>query len=1429
MIKDGLLKFNIESSNLHLLNIYTNNSSFLELGSIDYNILQRLLNYEIIAYEDLVYFPTQFVGIGRSQVSDEELRKTLPVLFFERLNQKNKNVQVFITYGLLRLKDEDNNEIFSPLVLIPVTIYFENDRIFIQQISRPIENSVVLKYLAKTKKIDIPLTDKLDTAYAIDRYCLSFEKFFGKVLVLENFLTFASLKDYENKIERNIFKNDKLYPDYLRNELYNNEYPHLYYSRPLNRMQRLAVYKASEDQNILITGRLGTGKTTVLFDIAVNAILAGKRVLYLSNMKETLIKIYKLFEEKGLNRYVTDFSNSFASFHQSENYPPLEVVEEEEIDFDYLLQNYRYINNYIEVFTSRVLDFRFVDIVSELAIIADEQKEFIEIDDLSSIYKAEYLEIVRALTSIESNLIKIGNFRASIWKEIPIFNNIKYPNQVFSLIHQVQKNYQVFEDERAILENEYGFKTIKNYAHLKSLIHDFEGLNITAFPYSWLDSSAFESAVEEYRNLKAKIYQIQELEYLLNFRYLHPEDIKINEEVKCLFGPYFTDTDLDKLDRISVDREKLTSVINKALSLSKLFQKSYNKVSQLLNWEFEKCNRVLDEILKLNDLVQEVKYSIKFIKTFTENKYQEVYKKAQTTLKEVTQANEQIKLLFPDFGKKENLDKNIENFEKFVQEQPLKRSAQRLFLNIQKNKPEEYKVLLENLKEYQKLKSLILEKEKEFEFLTGFACDEEVLVHLEQFNRVLSSIDDKLIKSKFIRFLKNTLNPKEHETKSKRNHLIVLEQFSSTYRRINKHYETLMNYKFGTSQIEFLDRLKDIVQIANYLDNRFASNDRLMEIKKFHEHDYVPAEEYLNMFKNINGVTNGILELENNKHYHYLYGKLYEGYETNLNNISRFLQAYRLYSECFRELDFLIDSLNSDKHEQIKVHLENCKRGNDALIEVFKLYFKVFKDSVSTYYYSSFASILDFLEELIKAKDELIIYLAITENIQILHKYNLEILINYIIDLESPRNICRNFQYTYLSSIKNTFLKKYPYLSNYRALESCLETVMVSEKKIIEKIEKQTFSKIYQQCSTKFNVLGVKNLDYSAFIRKTSNLKRLFLANTQVFNTFLDLKDFDLVIIDNAHLLDASRYSRALSGSQVVVAGEYQLQSLVAYNLISRIASSKDIHFNFRFLPTPQSLLNQMQGLQGLTYDNYQDNFGLEINNKKLSDQVVTLFLENRDYKINLFLKNLDLQKQIYDEIANLLLGGGFTSKEIIKVVQENLNICDLELGYVFDADFNILYLEDYYQVDSEFLVVNMIDNLLLCRKKLVIQDGNERLKSSLESRFLVELKKVVDNQEVYLPAKGSELIMKIINYFEEAGLTTYHSTNYSFLVRKSDRLYAVVLYCDNQRADFELLNNYRNNYFNSKFIKIYSIWMMEILDSVKTRVQEIIEDIIND
>lgn len=1422
MVRNEHRKLNISQKELHLLDIYSNESKYLQIGTIPLDSLQRLLNYEMVQLDDISYIPIQNFGFNQSTIKNESLKAILPYFYFQNINQKSTS-QVFITHGMIKYKDQDKKEKFSPLILIPVNIYYENNRIFFQMISDPIENSILTTLLQKQKKMNIPTSERLDNLFNIAKFFSVFERQFE--FILENFITYSEIISPENLLDLNKFNLTRTYPDYLYENLYGYD-KLVYYSKQYNRNQRYALRQALDNQSFVITGRLGTGKTTVLRDIAINAILNDKKVLYVSNQKETLDDVYNFFKSKNMHYYVANFTNSFSSFHNLEQSQENDNYYPADIDITPLLDNYEYIKDYQNAMSGRILNHRFIDIINDLIMLTHENKKKLDINNLDNIYKFEYLEIVKALEVIQDNLIEIEDFKNCVWKDIPIINDIKYPNQVISLIHKVYIGFSELEKNKDILEQKFGFKSVDNYAYLKNILHNFKNFNVLNLPKSWLDKKKYELAKVEFHKLKTLIYTLQELEYDLDIRFDNLTSFNIEEEIKLLYGEFFDRNDLSKINRIIDDRLNIIVKLNKVFVQIDIFNKAYSKLKKILNYDFTLDSEVLLEIIKLCEIFSETNINFEMINVVLLGKYNEVKLEAEKCLTNYLQYKSELNSLFNglpliSFGE---TDETVNTFLEYSKGSKIKRSFKRILDRLVIEDKEGYDKIINLIPRFFALKQLIKEEDEKFLELFDFHPDQVYLDDLTKLNDYLESIKDLKIKSRIIKFLR------KFDTYAK-NIYRYFDYFYKSYLRINSLYEELIQYEFTSQKEEFKDKLTDLKQINNYIQKAFNSNDKLYSLKKINKNDYVTAEDYYYIYESVKKISEIKQQLKTSQDFSDLFGEFYQFERTDLSKLSKEMQAFKLYADCFSSDEALINSVNEKTYNEITDILEICLQAVADLNEVFKIYFKIFKNSVSRLYYTDFKENIAYLNELIKNKESLIIYLKITDGLQVLAKYQLYKLIEYIVHQNDPSNLVSDFKYTYLSRVKEMYLEKYPYLKNYKAFEATLKITLDLEEELIKDIELRTFQKIIKKSATRFSLLGVKNLDYSSYLRKTSNIKHLILTNTQVLNNYLNIKDFDLVLVDDAQLFSASEYAYALQGKQVIVAGELQLQEAVANNLISRISLSKNIVFTHRYSVMPKSLKNYTIGLSSPTYRNYYDNFGVEVITKDIYLFITSLFKVNIDITVNIFTSNLSTQRLIYDELANLLLESGFNTNQIIEIIHKKINIADLKQAYLVNADYNIVFLEDYYQTNEDYLVVNMIDNLVLVKRKLVIFDNNEYLKEANKSNFIIELEKLVAKQIAFEKTDFPKLINKLVKKLEEYKIQSFASEISSFTIKAKSNIYGITIYWDSTKTNYDILNEFRDYHFieNPEFKKIIVIWAMELLEDFDGVVQRLVNEVYND
>jgi hypothetical protein len=162
----------------------------------------------------------------------------------------------------------------------------------------------------------------------------------------------------------------------------------------------------------------------------------------------------------------------------------------------------------------------------------------------------------------------------------------------------------------------------------------------------------------------------------------------------------------------------------------------------------------------------------------------------------------------------------------------------------------------------------------------------------------------------------------------------------------------------------------------------------------------------------------------------------------------------------------------------------------------------------------------------------------------------------------------------------------------------------------------------------------------------------------------------------------------------------------------------------------------------------------------------------------------------------------------------------------MYDADYNILFLEDYYEIDQEYLVFDMIDNMILCRKQIIIYDYYDRLGQDNDSLFMRKLRSVIDNKFTFKKEFSSPLVQQIAAKLEKQKYIVYSSNDLTLFVRDKNKLFGVLLFWDIEKSNFDIINDYRDFYVlnNKNNFKTIIVWAME--PSVDDIVKKIVEEI---
>ena len=1387
--------FKLSESNEHLLDVFSDNL-YLELGTIEYEPLNNLLSKKLVDFKDLSYFDMIKKGLGSMTCSSEELTHKLPFLYFNNLVSKNKSYTLVITYGLV-LRRNGYKEFFTPIILIPVKMYFENDTILFQMISRPVINPYLKK--SKNENIeDLVYTEKLDNILNIDKYILSFLKNHTDNIRLENYLTIINTKQPEIALHHEMFKLEnthglKLIDNYsvtCENDIYN--------ITQLDRVQRNAVAIASTGNSFVLTGYQGTGKTTTLTNIASDFIKNGKRVLYISNNDNTLQTVYNTFKECELSAYVSLFNQSFDKINEKNvDIKKAQIIDK--LNKKIIRDKYQQVDEIANHFAAKIKNYYVIEMMNELVLTKKPDSDFSEkiMNNAYKLYRHEIKQIYNSLLKLEELMKKMPSFVNSHFINIPISHNITNAEEPLELFSTIYDNFCKLRDENLLLIKEFGFNDTENYNLFKSIIKDYFNLNKMIVPSSWYsyqtdqeDSKKrffnYYRARELYEQIKEETSLSKQYESIINSKYdVANIEFDVKRALNDITDGHFEVTD-NKINKVLKDYENIENELSKATAYCKDLENNYKKFRLLLKFDLNlEKTKIVEEVLECIFVLDKGYFSKswfdyeKRLATYervlfleqTLDKYEDSMKVFNKYYDSINSIDIYIAKLIKknkDEGRKYRgmLIDDLLNYLYFIKEN---------YLNVSQMK-KEYLELTDTNYEYNVHVSEVL---KEFIEKHNVISDKETRIELEKSFQKLSSENIKPLLSWSKELRKAILN-------------------------VNRSYDFFASYSLISDANNIVEKSNNIKSIIKYIKNLFKWQEKMRRLLKTKK-DIILIDSYLELSDNQDRLSELNNKINNNNEYKFLYEKLFDGENTNIEALELLLNDFDLYINIFKKPDCLVKSFNAIYNNNVATHLDNAQFYIDQIDYLFKQYVKIFKTNINKFYYDDFDKIIDYFKTLLDSEEELRTYLAIADEMKVLLKYKLYNLNNYIL-YHNHELYADRFKYSYFNYLYKEYINNHPDFLNREEHERLLNDVLYEEADLIK-----DNAEVIKLSNKLFRTGKAKHLDYNSYILKNKNSRLLFLSDTIIANAFLNIDFFDLVIIDDAHMLHANAYHKVVNCKQVIISGNEQMQTSVGNNLISRMRPNNIIKLKYRYAKTPLKLLTQFKDLDGRFYAQSSMNHGISIYNDNYNHIIMEKIHNNPNCKINFFTTSLHKIHNIIQNVGNVLYDKDYSMNDIAYFFENNLNVCDLSVGNFIQADYNIIDLDSYYNINDNFTTVNYISNLLCCGKEVIILDSKGYLHNNELGTFVDKLKKL---QNYDLPApvlQERTIIEKISNSLLKYRIKTVGVFKPLHLVVEYDNKYYGILLLENpNNTEFTLLNEYRE--FKSNEFPIIVRWLTDLV-----------------
>ena len=1389
-MKEKNSKVKITTTDIHLKSIFTNNY-YLELGNIDLDVMNKILQYETINVNEISYFPIQNKGIGASNIPSDYLRDNLPFMFFKNLNNKDRTKQLFLTYGLVTFYNNESKDRFVPVFLLPIELYYENGEFLLELTSKPFENPLIYNIFGEQYKLNFIQTKNYNDVYSLDNVLFALKKMPGLEVKLENYMTFANRRK-KNIIENEkIFKQVKLDSNYYISKVYGQK--DYYMSIPYTKHQRIFLAKAMQGDSLTLSGRDGTGKTTILKDVAINSIYNGKRVAYLTNKKETANDVVNTFNEIGLGNIVANFTSSFSSLNNYDNkFDTLQHIDYSD-EVNELKEKYQKISEYEEVIGGRISDFRFKEVLEQIGVLVDiehSNKDLLTEHDLQMldyIYKNEFSIIKPNLEKIQSNLYKISSLKGCVWKEIPVLNTIQNPSQIMKLIQDLYNGYDKLNKNKEILEEKYGLNNIGNFADFKKIALCIGKVNLLNIPVKWQKSfETYEKACDLYDDLKSDLYNFQESEYILDTTYVDPFGIDINKELDIVLKEHFTINDVDSINNIFMESTEIKGVIEQTLYNLKEYHDKKQQLIKLLGWDFSKSDNEIKEFEEFIDVVNNNTLNLRITNAVLSNKHQEALAHIAEIKKQYAIVQAELRLYEEKYPSIKN--ENVKEAIRVLKEEPDKiKTFKKRYNRI--SLLELTKLFDSYLALNKKAKSI----EDDYYVTTGFNISDSIDV-VNIFN-VLIEYYNKYRGKGYFGKIKAFLESYDSRQKNNKNAAIIhhMQAFKKAYNNLLRLFKSFENYSVLDSEFTFTKKLSVVNNVIHYLNSVFDSNDRVQTHIKTVNNYYVKIEEYLEFKEALEKYHKSLKVFEDNKAYQEIFDSLYDKEKTNITQVSKIIAIYHDYANILVSSQKVIESFI--KLEDLKTLISESVELLNGINDILKVYTRIFRDGVARYYYSNFETILDYLKLLLNSKEELVYYLNITSGMKVLDQYGLTGLNDYILNNEKCDNLVNDFQFIYFSRLKEKYLKTKKLGFTNEDFVRELNSIYSLEERIRQANNNNIIKTIGERAVKKSHNRVVSKKDYNEFVNK-NGIKQLIVSTATNTENGFSLSKFDVIIIDDSELLSGIENVRSLKGKQIILSGSYIVQKAFSNNLMSVYFDDKTTIFVDRFVPTPKKLLDKIVKIEGLTQSNVYKNNGVEVIKDNIGEYIYSLYNENKGVKINYFIRDVGKQRLFTDEIATVFFKNKVNEKEILEFLDYNINIVDLLSGEFFASDYNIIDYNEYQYLDSKTSAFNAFDHLLIVKEKLIIYDRNKDLLKENDLPFAKNIKGLTYAEtydRLYNFDTFDEDLDIIKSTLNERGFTVYPAKGMGDLniVVNDNFICAMILFSNNSFN--EVLNYYRD------------------------------------
>ena len=1420
-------KFHIRSTNLHLLDILEDNY-YMELGAVNLNLMNQLLEKKPIKLADFIYYDILNSGVGKittDAISDIHYQ----INYLQNMRQRSSTSYFFLTCGVIKYYNVKKEEKFAPIILIPVELNYQTLEIICS--SEPIINRVLFRQLVRdrgfniddeTKYLDNLQQLKLNSVYAIDKACINISKDLNCDYDVTNYLTICSVTYQEFKYDRQRYMTDRSINETNHSDIANQYFSKFKGILPTNAIQKYVCLKAQAGNNFCVDGRLGSGKTHTIINIIGDVVSRDKKVLYINQDLDQTWEVEKKLRELGLGPYIKSLTYNkkdevvkIKESHFTENtFEQKEIINE--ID-----QFYYALNNKIHGFQANY-------IFETLAILKNENPKIIKILIEQELERHEVMHIYETLQKIETSLATITPYEKNLWRNLQITSN----NITNEDLKERTKSFYELQISINTLINKF----CKKYSiSVPTNITDLYRFTTHLTSFSQVYPLLIWKKQKVREQVKESLNSIRTLTVIYNnvMNYYH-NNIEENYTpgtmttiLNGIIGKYLTIEDSEYINALVKENNQLQNLIDEITSnierLTALLKEisAYFDIKQIPN-TFDVFSSKLINYLENN--FSDISWYNQYLNEFPNFRmYQRSISEKYEKLKEIKEEKLNQYLINPtsfNFKQIENipLDKT---FEKHIKE---------FFVFSKKVNKKQLPLIYQSIKDYISL---------------GKELNEILSVNEEKLNNSKLSTYEEYWQSflDLFTFIRN-LNDEEtalFKTVTKKctlktitllDVLRVLKTYKQEKYQLDSLLTKLTNYKIYVQENTIEETLKEVKVINQYLNSVLILKKEIRKIFKPNlrltykniQDLILNDEKYLDVTKKLEATKKNDIKV---------LGVYYHGFDTDVISIGETISHLDDFIKRLLSEDVYDNLIENKLLDEMLTHINELSEIYNEWFNKFRSFSTCFKGGQSSFQDNTIVENVKQLQEFINHMNEIDPMVFVIDSINELINYKLIILTEHIKDSKLVNGVSDRYLYSVLSDYKEKALVKYPMLNNIINLEEKFELYKKNENNYCQynllKLREKSLDK-EGKVKTKKTLFN----NYEQLLDSSNKFTQIFIADLNVFNSNLELNRFDLVLIDDVHLANSNQYNRINETKQAILFGDSSFATSVTNNLMQRIESRNMISFNNRYIQMTHHFNNDW-GIDNC----YIYSPDLKISNNKVSTfeefakDIYNNFSINENKKINILVNNEDTRRQVYTSLVDILRKT-YDSNKTIEILQRIIRIINTSYESVSYVDDVYIYYNDYYdlypttknRIFRNYVVVAKNIHVYYLSKK------NDKVRKTIEKDISSYL-----GQEVMLSQDPAGIVKTFTNKLKNKDIKYENGFGiFDLYIKTKNDLpnIALTFIGKSQSNRYSLLEDYlfyHDQYQQNNWIlkSYYTLDLIDNMDQVITDLKKQLEEIENE